>query len=361
MCADCGACEAACPLGKPLERYRTDFEPRYYAAKAASAGARTDSHAGGVFFVLARQVIARGGTVYGCAFDDNRHPHHIRADSLDALEKMRGLKPVQSDTDGIFAAVREDLEGGRTVLFSGTPCQCDGLREYLGVDYPNLFTVDMLCSGVTSEGVFHRYVYWQEQRLGGRLTDLRFENKRAFGHSPGMRVVFKRGRFRYLLSYPAQLDALMAMCQSGAIHRRACGECPYACAQRVGDLSLGRFVNIRRAHPDFPYDGGASLVIVSTAKGAQLFDDAAGEMVTQPSDFARASANRRLVAPIRQSRYRKKLLSDIFREGFGAAAEKFGRVGLLGAAVIFIRCLIPDRAVICFDRVVRRMRGALGR
>lgn len=352
LCTLCGKCLEVCPKDKPLEAADGTFEPMYYVAKAHEKRHLLDSHAGGLFSLLAQSVIAEGGVVYGCAFDENLRPRHIRADSLHKLHTLRGLKPVQSDTDGIYAAVRADAESGIPVLFSGTPCQCDGLRGYLGKEYDNLTVIDMLCGGVTSEGVFNRYLYWMEQRLGGKISDIRFENKRAFGHNRGMRIIYRRGKFRYLLSYPAEWDLLYAMSKSGYINRRSCGTCQYASPVRVGDISLGRFENVRRAHPNFPYDKGASLVIISSEKGARLFAKLFDRIDCEPSDFERASANRRLTSPTPQNKNRAKLLSDIYRSGFAKAADNYGRPGFFSSAAVLLKSAVPDKAVIGFDRAV---------
>ena len=352
-CTRCGKCLEVCPKDKPLKPADSSFETAYYIAKTRDKDVLLDSHAGGIFSMLGKAVIAEGGAVYGCAFDENRHPRHIRADSLQRLKTLRGLKPVQSDTGGIYAAVRADAESGIPVLFSGTPCQCDGLRGYLGRDYDNLILVDMLCGGVTSEGVFNRYFYRLEQRLGGKISDIRFENKRAFGHSRGMRAIYRRGKFRYLLSFPAEWDTLYAMSRDGYLNRRSCGTCQYASPVRVGDISLGRFEKARRAHPDFPYDNGASLVVISSDKGARLWEKIAERVICEPSDLARASANRRLTAPPPQNKNRAKLLTDIYRNGFAKAAENYGSPSPLASAAALLKSAVPDKAVIGFDRAVR--------
>lgn len=353
LCTRCGKCIEVCPLDKPLPTIDSAFAATYYIAKARDKDVLLDSHAGGVFSLLGKAVIAEGGVVYGCAFDENRHPRHIRADSLQRLKTLRGLKPVQSDTSGIYAAVKADAESGIPVLFSGTPCQCGGLRGYLGQEYDNLILVDMLCGGVTSEGIFNRYFYWLEQRLGGKIADLRFENKRAFGRSRGIRVIYRRGKFRYLLSFPAAWDRLYAMSRDGYLNRRSCGSCPYASPVRVGDISLGRFENARRAHPNFPYDNGASLVVISSTKGAALWDKLSERVICEPSDFARAAANRRLTAPPRENKNRAKLLSDIYRSGFAKAADNYGRPAPLASAGALLKSAFPDKAVIGFDRAMR--------
>lgn len=355
-CAQCGRCEEVCPLNKPPLRPSAAFEARYYVAAARDREMARGGHAGGVFGALAQAVIAEGGVVYSCAFDEYYHPRHLPVDCADELPALYGMKPVQSDTSGIFRAVREDAETGVTVLFAGTPCQCDGLQRFLGKSYPNLLLLDMLCGGVTSEGIFHRYLRWMEERLKGKIRDIRFENPSAFGHSGGMKVICRREKVRLLYSFPAEWDVFFRMQREGFLNRRACGECRYASLERVGDISLGRFPDIRRAHPTFSYQNGASLVIISTAKGAGLWAQAAGSLICEPSDRERAAANPRLTAPPKEHRHRAKLLTDIFRHGFAQAAVHFGRARPLAALMALVRCAFPDRAVIALARLRQRWR-----
>lgn len=357
LCDFCGRCLEVCPKDKLIDRFpHKDFEQQYYVARAVDKQVLVNSHSGGIFHLLAAKFLSDGGVVYGCVFDRDRHPRHVRAADGDALRDMSGLKPVQSDTDGIYAAVKKDVMNGTRVLFSGTPCQCDGLLGYLGRRHANLTVVDMLCGGVTSEGVFHRYFYWLEHKLGDKIMSFRFENKQAFGMQRGIRILFRRGKQRFLLSFPLELDKLNAMSMAGVINRRSCGTCKYASSRRVGDISLGRFVNVRRAHPGFSYENGASLAVISTPKGAELFEQIHRSLICEPSDFERASANHLLVSPTAQSPKRKKVLSDIFINGFGSAAEKFKAAGVVKAAWIFCRAVIPDKAVRIFDRTAAKIK-----
>ena len=357
MCKFCGKCLEVCPKDKPIDRFeREEFEQRYYIAQTADKNELLNAHAGGIFHRLAMKVLSNGGVVYGCIFDENRHPRHVRADNAETLGLMRGFKPVQSDTDGIYSAVKTDLEGGINVLFSGTPCQCDGLRGYLGRDYLGLTIVDVLCGGMTSEGVFNRYYYWLERKLGDKIMELRFENKQAFGHSRGIRVLYRRKKQRFLLSFPLELDKLNAMSIGGAINRRSCGTCKYASTQRVGDISLGRFVAPARSHPDFNYAKGASLVVVSTPKGTEIFESNRDMSCCEQSDLERTLANKRLSEPTKQNPQRKKILSDICRGDFNKAAKEFKSAGVLQAVKIFFCAAIPDEAVYFLIQTAKKIK-----
>lgn len=86
--------------------------------------------------------------VFGAVFDENLRVEHIGALDETELAGMRGSKYVQSDaTDAIQNAVsllRRDIP----VLFSGAPCQINGLLAALGNQKTDkLLTVDFVCHG----------------------------------------------------------------------------------------------------------------------------------------------------------------------------------------------------------------------
>lgn len=57
---------------------------------------------------------------------------------------MKGSKYVQSDLEGIFRQVKNDLMAGFNVLFSGTPCQIAGLKSYIGKKSERIFILSIL-------------------------------------------------------------------------------------------------------------------------------------------------------------------------------------------------------------------------
>ena len=96
--------------------------------------------------------------MFGAALDEGMTARHVCARTVEELAPMRGSKYVQSDLGGSFSQVKALLEEGTAVLFSGVPCQVDGLKRYLGKDYPNLLTCDLVCHGVPSPAVFRAYL-----------------------------------------------------------------------------------------------------------------------------------------------------------------------------------------------------------
>ena len=154
-CTDCGLCEKVCPVihqSAPVAPQAT------YIAINRDEEIRLQSSSGGIFTLLAEQVIAEGGVVFGASFDEDWSVIHAWIDTVDGLAAFRGSKYVQSRIGDTYSEARAFLQQGRKVLFSGTPCQIAGLKKFLCKEYNNLLTVDFICHGVPSPGVWQRYL-----------------------------------------------------------------------------------------------------------------------------------------------------------------------------------------------------------
>ena len=148
LCIDCGLCKNVCNL--QLNKPNRSIYPYVYGVKNKNESIRLNSTSGGAFSVIAEYIIRNGGYVYGAAFDDAFDVVHVRAEQLQQLNNIRGTKYVQSDIRGIYHSVFEDLTNQRRVLFTGTPCQCGGLRKFLSLkkcDMSSLLLCDIICHG----------------------------------------------------------------------------------------------------------------------------------------------------------------------------------------------------------------------
>ena len=154
-CTDCGLCEKVCPV----IHQDAPHEPiSSYIAINRNEEIRLQSSSGGIFTLLAEKVISEGGVVFGARFDAAWNVIHAWTDTIEGLAAFRGSKYVQSRIGDTYREAREFLKQGRKVLFSGTPCQIAGLNKYLRKEYDNLLTVDFICHGVPSPGVWRRYL-----------------------------------------------------------------------------------------------------------------------------------------------------------------------------------------------------------
>ena len=167
-CIDCNLCKKVCPELYPKEMR----EPLHvYAAKHKNEQVRLASSSGGIFTLLAEKIIDEGGVVFGVRFNNNWDVVHDYTETMEGLAVFRGSKYVQSYMGDCYLKAKSFLEQGRKVMFTGTPCQIAGLKNFLRKDYDNLLTVDVVCHGVPSPKVWQ--VYLDEiARKGGKNTVL---------------------------------------------------------------------------------------------------------------------------------------------------------------------------------------------
>ena len=131
--------------------------PLAYAAKYSSEAIRKQSSSGGVFYALAQAIINQGGVVYGCALDKSHKAQHIRCETMDEVVRCMGSKYSQSDLGDSLEKAKEDINAGRNVLFTGTPCQvaaarvvCEKQKRPLNVKAPKLLNNPNECCGCTA-------------------------------------------------------------------------------------------------------------------------------------------------------------------------------------------------------------------
>ena len=263
-CVQCGHCTHICPVLKQREP-RT--EPAAFIVWNGDEAVRRNSTAGGAFSALAEYVLEGGGVVFGAALDSGLRVSHIAVKNLHDLPQLRGSKPVQSDVGESYQQVRLYLDQGRQVLFSGTPCQVDGLYRYLGEHPERLLTCDVACGGVCSPGVWAQLVKSMAYVKQHRPTAVEFCGKLTGDRERRFRVKFEGG---------GRYDAPMGKCELGrGIARRlfmrpACHRCAYATTDRPGDVTLGDFSGGSFAPEE--KKSGVSMLLINTAKGAQVFD-----------------------------------------------------------------------------------------
>ena len=281
-CIACGKCLEACPALNTAQRQGAITPPPFFAGYTKDEDLRFQSSSGGIFSLIADNILAQQGTVYGATYNIvEMAVVHARASAQDGLAAMRKSKYVQSDTRDIFSLVKKDLRAGLKVLFTGTPCQVDGLRLYLGESYENLFTCDFICHGIPSPGLFTRHFKNIEKRGDAPITDIDFRTKeKGWGSFLNFYLKVATEKKRHLTYAP--LDAFYALFLANLILRPVCYQCPYANLDRKSDITIGDFWGVEKSHPEL-YDGkGTSLILVNTVKGRKMIHSLAGHLTIKP-------------------------------------------------------------------------------
>ena len=291
-CIDCGLCERVCPL---LNRAEKLPPQEVLAVKNRDEAERMASSSGGVFVALSREVLGRGGVVFGAVFDADWEVVHTHAETLEGLKAMMGSKYVQGRIGNSYREAEAFLKEGREVLFTGSPCQIAGLHSFLRKDYPNLLSVDFLCHGVPSPGVWRRYLGEAFGTVAARraaagkntvlsqslnslpvLTGIEFRDKKPFGWKKFSFVVRGRSAAKadknsVLLSVRHYENAYMLGFLSDIYLRPSCYGCKCKNGVSHSDLTIADYWGIDRLMPDFDDDKGVGLVLVNTDKGKEVF------------------------------------------------------------------------------------------
>ena len=260
-CIGCGLCERVCPVVHPPVLTHT---PDACAAWTRDEDSRLKSTSGGVFPELARDVLDRGGAVFGAAYADDFRVIHICAENITDLDRLRGAKYAQSDLGDSFRDVKRRLENGQQVLFSGTPCQCLGLKAYLQKDHTNLLLVDLVCHSVPSPLAWEQFLAHISGEKTLAAVNLRSKDTGWSRYGYCNRFDFSDGTSRLDRSGES---LYMKLFVGGYITRPACENCPAKGYARVSDLTLGDFWGIWDIAPELDDDKGTSLVLVQTEKG----------------------------------------------------------------------------------------------
>lgn len=271
-CTDCGLCRQVCPIkgraGKECDRL-------YFGAQAKNRKLRYSSSSGGIFPVLAEYIFGRQGIVYGAAFNENMEVVHREAYDMAQLGEIQKTKYVQSSLDEIYRRIEGQLDGGRWVLFCGTPCQAHALRLFLGRYYSRLIIVDLVCYGVPSPGIWKKYVKYLELRHHGKMTEFYFRDKRNRDNGHTCSYVIDGKEY----VEPIYRDAYCRMYFRNYILRPSCHSCKFCHVERDSDFTIGDFWGIENIRPKMDDGMGTSLVIVHTGKGREIWDAVKDETV----------------------------------------------------------------------------------
>lgn len=272
-CVNCGLCQKVCTGEKNCA---ADTEQKYYILKANNEDLLRKSSSGGAFTAISDVVLEHGGCVYGCAFDADGMPIHIRAGEKPVRDLMRGSKYVQSTLIGIYRQVENDLRQGREVLFTGTPCQVDAIQRYLcikKIDMENLITMDIICHGVPPRGVWKEYLADLEKRYHGKANQISFRTKKKGSNGQELTVIFDNGKC-YIA--PSGHDLFYDAFLRNLILCKNCFACKYCSWERSSDITVADYwgkEGLKTIQHDYLRE---SSLILNSEKGKRVFCEITG-------------------------------------------------------------------------------------
>lgn len=269
-CIECMKCEKVCPVfNPPLLSSNT----KIYAIKNKNENERLNSTSGGFFSVLADYVIDKNGVVFGAVYDDEFKVHHTLATSKEQIKPMQGAKYVQSTIGNTFQMIEKELKCGKLVLFSGTPCQCAGLRNYLGKEYSKLILVDLVCHGIPSLKAWENYIKSRALHENGGIYPKRI-NMRS--KSSGWSMYAYSSEFDYgkgkITHIEFSKDPFLQAFTKDICLRNSCTNCCAKGLERCTDFTLGDYWGVWDQHPEWDDNKGVSLVLVHTEGAKSILE-----------------------------------------------------------------------------------------
>ncbi len=349
-CVQCGLCEKTCPaLHPPETRPLGDA----YAVQCLDRESLRESTSGGLFTVFAREIFRRGGVVYGCVWDEQYNAVVRKAENEEEMEPMRGSKYVWSWAGDSFPEIKAYLEEGRTVLFTGLPCQAAGLKKYLRKDYENLYLVDFFCGGAPSPYAFHEYLKTITKDVPPEKLRFKFRDKEKFGvgvnisyQGKGKRVHQKYYENPYFFSYHTKV-----------FHRPPCYHCQYRYEQRADDLTFGDYWGISQFHQEFDVRAGVSALLVNTEKGKDLLDAVRKDLKIVPTRVEDIAVGNNLTLGDQRTEFHVPQFRDGFftvlrSKGWKAAERKYlyNKTRLK----LWLKAKIPRKTQAMIKKMIRR-------
>lgn len=331
-CVNCDLCKKTCAYMNPK---RMNDDKTVYVAASKNDENLKKSASGGVFFELANSIIFDDGIVYGVSMEfenDKLTPKHIRVDNQEDLKKLQGSKYVQSECGNIYKSVKKDLIEGRKILFSGTPCQIEGLKSFLQYkEYENLFLVDIICHGVPSRKMFQDYINNFEVKNNCKVKEFYFRDKEK-GWGLFFKIIYeKNGKIEKIVK-PSYESSFYQLFLDSSIYRENCYECPYAIENRNSDLTIGDFWGIKQEHPELNMDlkKGISCIIANTFKGEKVIEKYGTNLIKSDSNFQKvAKHNHQLNNPSKLPKERNSIMQIYKVKGYADVNKKYKKTRMI--------------------------------
>lgn len=161
----------------------------------------------------------------------------------------------------------DDLQNGRSVLFTGFPCMVAALNRYIrkaSVTGGSLLTMDLICHGPASPLVAKEYAAMMEKKYKSPVADLTVKYKKdGQWIPPYLKVSFTNGK-----STMRPFTATEYGFAFRVLARERCYSCKFKGQNHESDITMGDYWGVRSTDAGFnPH--GVSAAIAHTEQGDQ--------------------------------------------------------------------------------------------
>lgn len=280
-CIRCGKCKRSCPLLNYT--VRSNNEVSGYAAVNINDSVRNQSTSGGIFTAICEWVLQQNGIVFGAIYDVDFSVKHNKIEQIQDLYKIRTAKYAQSDLGNSFREIKCLLDQGKYVLFSGTPCQVNGLKLFLNKNYEKLLLVDLVCHGVPSPKVWKNYLKYRQEKdvQGGNVKSVNMRKKFPGWFDYSIEIVYENDKKYCKLNNE---DPYLRGFVGDLFLRKSCYQCVFKGTVRNSDITLGDYWGVWEQFPDYYDNKGTSVVLLHSDKANTLWQQIKSELKFQKID-----------------------------------------------------------------------------
>lgn len=321
-CIKCGRCEKVCPMNNKTENKIKEQD--VYVAKIKDEKELLKSSSGGMFWAIVDEYCDKNFAIFGARYDEKFNVIHDYTCDFKQASIFRKSKYVQSNIKNNYIIAEQFLKEGKKVFFTGTPCQVDGLKKYLGKTYENLLTVDLICHGVPSQKVFNKYIEYVERKYKSKISNLNFREKtlkEGNWNSRNIKIELENGE---TIIEDSTKNLFLKGFHKALFYRPSCKECKYANPNRVSDITIGDCWGIEEINDKRNTHKGESLIILNTKKGKEIFNN-----LKEKLDYERLTlefamrTNAQLKNPTKFHKNREKFFYNLDKTEFDILINKY--------------------------------------
>ena len=263
-CIECKKCVGVCPNNNSI-LFRKII--KCFAAWSSDNSIRLSSASGGVATAIYRYCIQNDIFTAGCRIDGDGRCYYIPIETGDDIIACQNSKYVFSDTNDIYIRYKKELNAGRKAIFIGLPCQVAGLLTYLGRDYDNLTTVDIICHGVAPTEYLRQHIV----EVSGNASKIFFRDPAYRTSKYHFTLYSQYNTIQYNKSVYDN-DTYQVGYHKSLIYRENCYSCNYARPERISDITISDFSGFGRLKPANMGSENINCVLISSSKGEDLLN-----------------------------------------------------------------------------------------
>ena len=258
-CINCGLCLKVCHRAN--EENPNIMQSAAYECYSNSEQVLATSTSGGAGYELSKYFINKGYEIIGCKYNyDNDCAEHDIINNESQLYLFTGSKYIQSSLDKL----KEKINANKKYIFIGTPCQCYGLKKYIGIkkiDSEFIF-IDFFCHGFIPSDFFK---FFLQENKKEDLQKIEFRSKEQGWHSYLCKLAYKDN---YAL-IPYQKSEFGIVFLNDFLLTDTCYKCKFRFQHVAADIRIGDFWGEKHKNNN----KGVSCVLGVTEKGKDILNN----------------------------------------------------------------------------------------